>query len=138
MGATGATAPRINASTSTATHMDTRRLFMTKNTEKVKNSSSSPSPYGRVMIRSCRIPYTKREPTTPTTHPMILNTADVGATASLALMVESVARLPRSPADLVKGPSCCSEEGGVSTTRLWTAMLVVDSKRSLKASRECF
>ena len=73
---------------------------MTKNTEKVKNSSSSPSPYGRVMILSCRIPYTRREPTTPTTHPMIFRTVDVVAGPAAAsfgeliLLEEELARLP--------------------------------------------
>ena len=41
-----------------------------------------------------------------------------------------------SPADLLEGPSgCCSEERGVSTTRLWTAML---GHKSSLYSRESF
>ena len=49
---------------------------------------------------------------------------------------EELARLPSSPADLLKGPSgCCSEEGGVSTTRLWTAIL---GHKSSLYSRESF
>ena len=56
MGATGLTSPRLSASTSAATIIETQRLFITRNTEKVKRSASSPSPYGRVMMRSCRTP----------------------------------------------------------------------------------
>ena len=44
MGATGETAVCITARTMAATSMETQRLFMTRKTEKVNFSASSPSP----------------------------------------------------------------------------------------------
>jgi|EP00982_Pelagococcus_subviridis_P006567 hypothetical protein len=72
IGATGCTAPRIHANVATATAIDTIRLFMTRNTENVNDSSDPPSSYGLVMMRSWRMPYTRSDPTTPTTQPTTL------------------------------------------------------------------
>ena len=69
IGATGCTAPRIHANVATATAIDTIRLFMTRNTENVNDSSDPPSSYGLVIMRSWRMPYTRSDPTTPTTQP---------------------------------------------------------------------
>ena len=80
IGAIGCTAPRIHANVATATAIDTIRLFMTRNTENVNDSSDPPSSYGLVMIRSWRMPYTRSDPTTPTTQPTTLTIVARGGT----------------------------------------------------------
>ena len=66
----------------------------------------------------------------------VVATPAAASFGELILLEEELARLPSSPVDLLKGPSgCCSEEGGVSTTRLWTAIL---GDKSSLYSRESF
>ena len=65
-GATGCTAPRVYVKITAASDADRMRLLSTRKTEYLKYSLSTP--YGRVMMRSCKMPYTINDPTTPTTH----------------------------------------------------------------------
>eukprot|EP00982_Pelagococcus_subviridis_P005731 29807-Pelagococcus_subviridis.AAC.2 len=79
-GATGRTAPRVQTSAAAATDAATTRLHRTRNTECANDSSAPPSSYGDLMMRSWRMPYTRSDPTTPTTQPTTLTIIARGGT----------------------------------------------------------
>jgi hypothetical protein len=87
-GATGATLPRVAIKIIDAAHTDSILLLSTKKTLNLKNSSPCSPEYGRVMMRSCKIPYTSNEPTTPTTHAIMRNPSGLSI-------------VPKTPEDLL-------------------------------------